>query len=142
MSYRAEDKVLPSLAGGRSRIRAAVPMVSAAMPNPGESVYPKIQLPIAPDRRQQDRVITNLPMRILALDGDPVFHPAVCTSLSRGGMGFESAARLEVGKVIEFEFVQVIDEPVRYWVRILFRDNNRYGGYYVNDDGTDIRPAN
>ena len=47
-----------------------------------------------------------------------------------------------MGKVVEFEFVQVVDEAVRYSVRILFRDNNRYGGYYVNDDGTEIRPAN
>ena len=55
---------------------------------------------------------------------------------SRPPPGWRSA------KSIEFEFVQVVDEAVRYWVRILFRDNNRYGGYYVNDDGTDIRPAN
>ena len=33
-------------------------------------------------------------------------------------------------------------KPYATGVRILFRDNNRYGGYYVNDDGTDIRPAN
>ena len=67
----------------------------------------------------------------------------MCTNLSRGGVGFETAARIEVGKVIEFEFVQVVDEAVRYWVRILFRDNEgRYGGYYVNDDGTDIRAPN
>ena len=112
------------------------------MSNPAETVYPTLQVPLAPDRRGQDRVLTNLPIRILALEGNPVFYPAVCTNLSRGGMGFETTARLEVGKVIEFEFVQVIDEAVRYWVRILFRDNNRYGGYYVNDDGTDIRPAN
>ena len=45
-------------------------------------------------------------------------------------------------RVVEFEFVQVVDEAIRYCVRILFRENNRYGGYYVNDDGTDIRPAN
>lgn len=112
------------------------------MPNPGKSVYPKISPPLAPDRRQQDRILTKLPMRILAVDGYPVFYPAECTNLSRGGVGFATTARLEVGKVIEFEFVQVIDEPVRYWVRVLFRDNNSYGGYYVNDDGTDIRPSN
>ena len=116
-------------------------MDSTAMPNPGESVCPEIRLPVAPDRRQQDRIITKLPMKILAVDSYPVFYPAECTNLSRGGIGFVTAARLEVGKVIEFEFVQV-DEPVLYWVRILFRDNNCYGGYYVNDDGTDIRRGN
>lgn len=81
-------------------------------------------------------------MRIVGVEGHLACHSAVCTNLSRGGIGFDTAARFEVGKVIEFEFVQVVDEPVRYWLRILFRDNNRYGGYYVNEDGTDIRPAN
>ena len=112
------------------------------MSNPAESRIPNIQLPIAPDRRKQDRVLTRLPIRILAVDGNPLYYSATCTNLSRGGIAFETTVRLDVGKVIEFEFVQVIDEPVRYWVRILFRDNNRYGGYYVNDDGTDIRPTN
>jgi hypothetical protein len=143
MSYQPEDKVIPSFTvTDRSRIRAALPMVCAVMPNPGESVYPKTLVPIAPDRRQQDRILTRLPIRIVAVEGSPVFYPAECTDLSYGGIGFETAARLEVGKVIEFEFVQVVDEPVRYWVRILFRDNNRYGGYYVDDDGTDIRAPN
>ena len=112
------------------------------MSNPAESGFPGIQLPIAPDRRRQDRVITRLPMRIFSVDGTPTSYSAVCTNLSRGGIGLESSVRLEVGKVIEFEFVQVVDEAVRYWVRILFRDNNRYGGYFVNDDGSDIRQSN
>ena len=112
------------------------------MSNPAETVYSSPRVPLARDRRQQDRFLTSVPIRILAIDGNPVFYPAVCTNLSRGGVGFETDARLEVGKVIEFEFAQVIDESLQYWVRILFRDNNRYGGYYVNDDGTDIRPTN
>jgi len=112
------------------------------MSNPAESALPSIRLPIAPDRRRQDRVITKLPIRILSVDGNPAYYPAVCTNLSRGGIGFETAARLEVGKVIEFEFAQVIDEAVQYWVRILFRDDYQYGGYYVNEDGTEIRPTN
>ena len=112
------------------------------MSNPAESGLRGIPLPIAPDRRKQDRVVTRLPMRILSVDGNPVFYPAVCTNLSRGGIGFLATERLEVGKVIEFEFVQVIDDAVRYWVKILFRNDNQYGGYYVNDDCTDIRPSN
>ena len=111
------------------------------MANPVEARFTRIELPIAPDRRRQDRVLTNLPIRILSIDG-PVFYPGVCTNLSRGGVGFETVARLEVGKVIEFEFVQVVDEAVRYCVRILFRSDRRYGGYYVNDDGSDIRVPN
>ncbi|HEY4900086.1 MAG TPA: PilZ domain-containing protein [Terriglobales bacterium] len=112
------------------------------MSNPIESGFRRIHLPIAPDRRKQDRVITHLPIRIVSVDGIPAFHPAMCINLSRGGIGFETPDRLDVGKVVEFEFVRVIDEAVHYWVKILFRDGNQYGGYYVNDDGTDIRPTN
>jgi len=81
-------------------------------------------------------------MRILGIEGKLVYYPGVCTNLSRGGVGFETSARLEVRKVIEFEFVQATDAAVRYWVRILFRNEQRYGGYYVNDDGSDIRVPN
>jgi len=45
------------------------------------------------------------------------------------GWPFETSARIEVGKFAEFEFVQAMDEPVRYWLRILFRNEGRYGGY-------------
>ena len=117
-------------------------MNSSAMSNTVQSPRPRIEPPIAPDRRRQDRVLTRLPIRILSVDGNPVSYPGVCTNLSRGGVGFETSARVEVGKVIEFEFERVVDEAVRYWLRILFRDNCRYGGYYVNDDGSDIRSPN
>ena len=112
------------------------------MSNTVETVCPKIELPLAPDRRRQDRVLTRLPIRIVSIGGNPVVYPGVCTNLSRGGVGFETTARIEVGKVIEFEFVQVVDEAVRYWLKILFRNDKRYGGYYVNDDGSDIRCPN
>ena len=112
------------------------------MANPVETGFPRVQLPLAPDRRLQDRMLTNLPIRIVGIDGVPTYYPGICTNLSRGGVGLETSARLEVGKVIEFEFVQATDEAVRYWVRILFRNDRRYGGYYVNDDGSDIRAPN
>jgi hypothetical protein len=112
------------------------------MAHPVETGFARVQLPLAPDRRHQDRLLTNLPIRIVGIDGSPTYHPGICTNLSRGGVGFETSARLEVGKVIEFEFIQVTDEAVRYWVRILFRNERRYGGYYVNDDGSDIRAPN
>ncbi|HVO63734.1 MAG TPA: PilZ domain-containing protein [Terriglobales bacterium] len=112
------------------------------MSNAAEPSLPRIELPIAPDRRRQDRVLTRLPIRILSIDGSPVFYPGVCLNLSRGGLGFETTARIEVGKVIEFEFVQVVDQAVRYCVKILFRHESHYGGYYVNDDGSDIRAPN
>ena len=117
-------------------------MNTPAMANTVETVVPRVETPIAPDRRRQDRVRTRLPIRILSIDGNPVFYPGTCTNLGRGGVGFDTSARIEVGKVIEFEFVQVVDEAVRYWLRILFRSEGHYGGYYVNDDGSDIRAPN
>ena len=112
------------------------------MGNSIETHVPRMHIPVAPDRRRQDRVLTTLPIRIVSIDGNPVFYSGVCTNLSRGGIAFETSLRLEVGKVIEFEFGQVSDEPVRYWLRVLFRNGQRYGGYYVNDDGSDIRAPN
>lgn len=112
------------------------------MANTAETVVPRVKVPIAPDRRGQDRVRARMPIRILSIDGNPVAYAGICTNLGRGGVGFETSARIEVGKVIEFEFVQVGDEAMRYWLRILFRDEGHYGGYYVNDDGSDIRAPN
>ena len=112
------------------------------MSNAVEPSLPRIAIPIAPDRRRQDRVVTRLPIHILSIDGNPVFYPGMCTNLSRGGVGFETSARIEVGRVVEFAFVQVVDETVRYFLKILFRHDSVYGGYYVNDDGSDIRVPN
>jgi hypothetical protein len=117
-------------------------MGTTAMPNPAQSGFPTILLPTAPDRRTQDRITTNLPIRIPGIGGDPVCDSAVGRNLGRGGIGFETTARIEAGKVIEFELEQMVDEPMRYWVRILFREYSHYGGYYVNDDGPDILPTN
>jgi len=112
------------------------------MANTVETVVTRVEIPIAPDRRRQERVRTRLPIRILSIDGNPVMYAGLCTNLGRGGAGFDTSARIDVGKVVEFEFVKVVDEAVRYWLRILFRDNGHYGGYYVNDDGSDIRSPN
>ena len=112
------------------------------MADTAETSYLSVSLPLAPDRRQLDRVLTRLPIRILNVNGCPAHYAGICTNLSRGGIGFETSARIEVGKVIEFEFVHIVDAAVRCWLKILFRDNSRYGGYYVNDDGSDIRAPN
>ena len=117
-------------------------MNDSVMSNTVESVFKNIELPIARYRRRQDRVLTRLPIRIVSIEGNPVFYPGICTNLGRGGIGFETSARIEVGKVIEFEFVQVVDEAVRFSLRVLFGDEGHYGGYYVNEDGSDIRAPN
>ena len=130
----------PTIVGFKKGWR--LPIKKPAMANTVETRLPRIELPLAPDRRGQDRVLTRLPIRIVGIDGNPVFYPGMCTNLGRGGVGFDTSARIEVGKIIEFEFVQIVDEAVRYWLRILFRDEDHYGGYYVNDDGSEIRSPN
>ena len=84
------------------------------------------------DRRKHERVLTCLPIRIVSVEGSPASYSGVCTNLSRGGVGFETGARLAVGKVVEFEFVQPADDAVRFPIQILFRNDQRYGGCYVD----------
>ena len=78
--------------GGLKRL-GALPIKQSAMSNPVETHLPRMYVPIAPDRRKQDRILTTLPMRILGIEGKPVCYPGVCTNLSRGGIGFETSAR-------------------------------------------------
>jgi PilZ domain len=87
-------------------------MNRSAMANQLDSGFSRIQLPIAPHRRSLDRVLTNLPIRIVSIDGERTYYPGICTNLSRGGIGFETSARLKVGEVVEFDFVQVVDEAM------------------------------
>jgi hypothetical protein len=95
-----------------------------------------------PNRRQQERISVRTPVRIVSIHGQPAASEAVCTSISFGGVAFETDAVLEVGRVVEFEFVPAADQPCRYAARVLYRDGNCYGAYYVNADGTDICPLN
>lgn len=107
-----------------------------------DSISPEITATILAERRQQERLPISAPVRILAINGKPAAYNAVCRDVSRGGIAFETAAILEVGKIVEFEFIQWVDQPCRFYSRILYRHGNTYGAYYVNDDGSDIRPQN
>ncbi len=107
-----------------------------------DSATAEINPGIVAERRQQERLPLYSAVRIVAINGKPAAYDAVCRNVSRGGMAFDTAARLEVGKVIEFEFIHMVDEPCRYFSRILYRQGDSYGAYYVNDDGSDIRPQN
>ena len=40
-----------------------------------ETAVTSVEIPIAPDRRRQDRVRTRLPIRILSIDGSPAMYP-------------------------------------------------------------------
>jgi hypothetical protein len=66
-------------------------------------------------------------MRILKVNQVAEDHPGLCTDLARGGIGFETATRLELGSAIEFEFAFVGDHPFRHNARILYRIGNHYG---------------
>ncbi len=107
-----------------------------------EAFLPEVNPGIAADRRQQERISISAPVRIVAVNGHPACYHAVCCNVSHGGVAFETAAVLEVGKVVEFEFVHDFDQPCRYYSRILYRNGDSYGAYYVNDDGSDIRQQN
>ena len=94
------------------------------------------------NRRQQERIPISAPVHIVAVSGNPASCEATCRNVSQGGVAFETEAVLDVGKMVEFEFTHRADESCRYYCRILYRDGNRYGAYYVNDDGSEIRPQN
>lgn len=90
--------------------------------------------PVAVDRRKRERVITFRPISIFSVQDDLTSYSGVCTDLSSGGMGFESKVRLQVGQVVEFEFVQVADDAVRYSIKIQSRDGCRYSCCYTDEE--------
>lgn len=112
--------------------------MNRVMAPPGSEVHTHV----AADRRQQQRISLCSPVRIVAINGKPAAYNAVCCNVSHGGVAFETAAVLEVGKVVEFEFVYAVDQPCRYSSRILYRNGDSYGAYYVNEDGSEIMPQN
>ena len=107
-----------------------------------DSATPEMDACIAAERRQQQRVSLCAPVRIVAINGKPASYNAVCRNVSHGAISLETATTLQVGKIIEFELIQMVDQPCRYYSCILYRHGDTYGAYYVNDDGSDIRPQN
>jgi hypothetical protein len=117
----------------------ALPMGTTAMPNPAHPVSLQFCFRSLPTAGHKTASPPTRPYGSWGLTATPCYS-AVCRNLGRGGIGFEATARIEAETVIEFELEQVVDEPMRYWVRILFRENSRYGGYYVNDDDLTSAP--
>lgn len=89
-----------------------------------------------PDRRREVRHAVRVPMLILKVNQVAGKHSGLCTDVSRGGIGFESATRFELGSAIEFEFAFVGDLPFRHSARILYRIGNHYGAYSLDGDDT------
>jgi hypothetical protein len=107
-----------------------------------EPFIPDLDAGVVAERRQQERISMAAPVRIVAINGKPAAHNGVCRNVSHGGLSFDTSAVLHVGKIVEFEFIHSVDVPCRYYSRILYRHGCSYGAYYVNDDGSDIRPQN
>jgi hypothetical protein len=73
-------------------------------------------------------------MRIFKVNQVTGDHSALCTDISRGGIGFETAIRLELGSAIEYAFAFVGDHPFRHTARVLYRIGNHYGAYSLDGD--------
>jgi hypothetical protein len=73
-------------------------------------------------------------MRILKVNQVAADLPGLCTDVARGGIGFETATRFELGSAIEFEFAFVGDHPFRHNARILYRIGNHYGASSLDGD--------
>ena len=95
---------------------------------------PKCRASLATDRRTHERLTTYLPISIFGAEDNLTTYPGVCKNLSRGGMGFETDARLQVGQVVEFEFLNFADEAIRYSIQILSRTGQCYSARYVDAD--------
>jgi hypothetical protein len=87
-----------------------------------------------PDRRREVRHAVRVPMRILKVNLIAGDHTGMCTDISRGGLGFETATRLELGSVIEYAFAFAGDQPFRHTARILYRIGSHYGAYSLDGD--------
>jgi hypothetical protein len=115
---------------------SGVPIEYLAMSHYAET-RPHQRTPLAPDRRAQERVLTSIPIRIVSVGNSPTSHPGMCKNLSRRGVGFDTEARLELGQIVDFEFVHPTDAVIRYSIEITSRNGQHYGGRYVDSEDED-----
>jgi hypothetical protein len=83
------------------------------------------------ERRSEHRLSVCVPVRVTCVSGDRTSIEGTCTDVSPTGAGFDIDAVLKAGDVIEFEFRNTNDVPVIYRARVLFRDGNHYGTYFL-----------
>jgi hypothetical protein len=83
------------------------------------------------ERRSENRLSVCVPVRVTLVSGDRTSIEGTCTNVSPTGAGFDIDAVLQVGDVIEFEFRKTNDIPVTYRARVLFRNGNHYGTYFL-----------
>jgi hypothetical protein len=70
-------------------------------------------------------------VRVTCVSGERTSIEGTCTNVSSTGAAFDIAAVLQAGDVIDFEFRNTNDVPVTYRARVLFRDGNHYGAYFL-----------
>ncbi len=102
--------------------------MSLQAPQPDPVSPPSIH---PPDRRSEHRLHVCVPVRITYVCGDRTSIEGTCTNVSATGAAFDIDAVFRVGDVIDFEFRNTNDVPVTYRARILFRNGNHYGTYFL-----------
>jgi hypothetical protein len=83
------------------------------------------------DRRSEDRLAVCVPVRVTYVNGSRTSVQGTCTNVSTAGAAFDLEAILQAGDVIDFEFRKTNDIPVTYRARILYRERNHYGAYFL-----------
>jgi hypothetical protein len=102
--------------------------MSLSAPHPDHLSVPSIH---NFERRSESRLKVCVPVRITYVSGAGTSIEGTCTNVSPAGAAFDIDAILQVGDVIDFEFRNTNDIPATYRARVLFRDGNHYGTYFL-----------
>ena len=102
--------------------------MSLQVPLPEPALLPS---PNFSDRRSEHRLQVCVPVRVTYVCGERTSIEGTCTNVSAAGAAFDIDAVLQVGDVIDFEFRNTNDVPVTYRARVLFRNGNHYGTYFL-----------
>lgn len=100
--------------------------LQASLPEPASLPSPTLT-----ERRSESRLAVCVPVRVTYVCGERASIEGTCTNVSAGGAAFDLDAMLQVGDIIDFEFRNTNDVPVMYRARVLFRNGNHYGTYFL-----------
>ena len=84
------------------------------------------------DRRFDERLSVCVPVRVTYVSGKRVSYDGTCTNVRTSGAAIEINGTLGVGDVIDFEFRNTDDIPAIHRARVLYRNGNHYGMYFLN----------
>jgi hypothetical protein len=102
--------------------------MSLSMPQPDPVLLPGAR---TLDRRSEHRLQVCVPVRVTYVSGERTSIEGTCTNVSAAGAAFDIDSVLQVGDIIDFEFRYTNDVPVSYRARVLFRNGNHYGTYFL-----------